>query len=185
MGLFRRSKKKQPEVEQQDPAELVEGKKVSILFVCMGNICRSPTAQGVFSRLVEEAGLSDVIGIDSAGTVSFHVGRPPDARAQRAASERGYNLSEYRARLVNARDCELFDYILVMDETNMLDVRSMIPQSCWNKLHMFLDFDPSGRKGREVPDPYSGGSDDFERVLNLVERAAVGLLEHIRKAHGL
>ena len=185
MGLFRRSKKKQAEMPKQDPAELVEGKKVSILFVCMGNICRSPTAQGVFSRLVEEAGLSDVIGIDSAGTVSFHVGSPPDARAQRAASERGYDLSDYRARLVEGRDCELFDYILVMDETNLLDVRGVVPQSCWHKIHMFLDFDPSGRKGREVPDPYSGGANDFERVLDLVERAAAGLLEHVRTTHNL
>ncbi len=185
MGLFRRSKQKKNIDTPTDPATLVEGKSVSILFVCMGNICRSPTAQGVFSRLVKEAGLDDKIGIDSAGTISYHVGRPPDSRAQNAAKERGYDLSEYRARLVDASDCGHFDYILVMDETNMLDVRSVLPKSCWGKLHLFLDFDPTGRKGREVPDPYSGGANDFERVLDLVERAAAGLLEHIRKTHEL
>ncbi|HFD86692.1 MAG TPA: low molecular weight phosphotyrosine protein phosphatase [Gammaproteobacteria bacterium] len=183
MALFRRSRKKV--VPEQDPADLVRGRKVSILFVCMGNICRSPTAQGVFTHLVKEQGLRDVIGIDSAGTVSYHVGRAPDSRAQKAAEGRGYDLSEFRARLVSAKDCELFDYILVMDETNLLDVRSVVPKSCWNKIHMFMDFDTSGRKGREVPDPYSGGANDFERVLDLVEKAASGLLEHIKVAHSL
>ncbi len=185
MGLFRRSKSKKNLDTPIDPATLVEGKTVSVLFVCMGNICRSPTAQGVFSRLVNEAGLEDKIGIDSAGTISYHVGRPPDSRAQTAAKERGYDLSEYRARLVEAIDCERFDYILVMDETNMLDVRSVVPKSCWGKLRLFLDFDPAGRKGREVPDPYSGGANDFERVLDLVEKAAAGLLDHMRKTHNL
>lgn len=185
MGLFRRSRKKKNLDVQTHPGEVVEGKAVSVLFVCMGNICRSPTAQGVFSRLVEEAGLDDKIGIDSAGTLSYHVGKPPDSRAQTAANERGYDLSNYRARLVEASDCERFDYILVMDETNMLDVRSVVPKSCWSKLHLLLDFDPAGRKGREVPDPYSGGANDFERVLDLVERAAAGLLDHMRKAHDL
>jgi protein-tyrosine phosphatase len=168
-----------------DPSELVKGKAVSVLFVCMGNICRSPTAQGVFSRLVEEAGLSDKIGIDSAGTLAYHVGKPPDPRAQNAANERGYDLSDFRARQVGGADCTLFDYILVMDETNMLDVSSVVPKSCWQKLHLFLDFDPAGRKGREVPDPYSGGANDFKRVLDLVEKAATGLLDHIRKTHDL
>lgn len=185
MGLFRRTKKKKYDVIKQDIDAIVDGKKVSILFVCMGNICRSPTAQGVFARLVKEAGFEEAIGIDSAGTISYHVGRPPDARAQEAAEARGYDLSEFRARLVEPKDCERFDYILVMDETNMLDVRSMLPKSCWDKLHMFLDFDTSGRKGREVPDPYSGGADDFQRVLDLVERAAAGLLSHVRNAHNL
>jgi protein-tyrosine phosphatase len=185
MGLFRRSRNKKNLDVPTDPSELVEGKAVSILFVCMGNICRSPTAQGVFARLVEEAGLTDQIGIDSAGTLSYHVGKPPDSRAQNAAKERGYDLSDFRARLVETKDCERFDYILVMDETNMLDVRSVVPKSCWHKLHLFLDFDSTGRKGREVPDPYSGGANDFERVLDLVERAAAGLLEQVRKTHDL
>jgi protein-tyrosine phosphatase len=183
MALFRRAKKKAE--PPPDPAELVAGRKVSVLFVCMGNICRSPTAQGVFMHLVREQGLEELIGIDSAGTVSYHVGRSPDSRAQKAAGSRGYDLSEFRARLVSPTDCELFDYIVVMDETNMLDVRSVVPKSCWEKIHLFMDFDQSGRKGREVPDPYSGGANDFERVLDLVEKAASGLLNHIKTAHSL
>ncbi len=157
-------------------------KEVSVLFVCMGNICRSPTAQGVFTQLVEVAGLTDKIAIDSAGTVPYHVGKAPDSRAQSAATERGYDLSDYRARLVTRADGENFDYIIVMDETNLLDVRSVLAKKDWPKLHMFLDFIP-GPPGREVPDPYSGGQEGFTHVLDLVEEASRGLLQHIQEEH--
>jgi len=160
-------------------------KEVSVLFVCMGNICRSPTAQGVFTQQVEAAGLTDKIAIDSAGTVPYHVGKAPDSRAQSAATERGYDLSDYRARLVTRADGENFDYLVVMDETNLLDVRSVLNKKDWQNLHMFLDFLPGSRPGREVPDPYSGGEEGFTLVLDLVEEASQGLLKHIQENHAL
>ncbi len=165
------------------PAE-VPLKDVSVLFVCMGNICRSPTAQGVFTQLVEAAGLTDKIAIDSAGTVPYHVGKAPDSRAQSAATERGYDLSDYRARLVTRADGENYDYVIVMDETNLLDVRSVLSKKDWQNLYMFLDFIP-GLPGREVPDPYSGGKEGFTHVLDLVEEASQGLLQHIQEKHRL
>jgi protein-tyrosine phosphatase len=176
LGKFlKKNKEKQVEVPRKD---------VSVLFVCMGNICRSPTAQGVFTQQVQAAGLEDAIAIDSAGTVPYHVGKAPDSRAQDAANQRGYDLSDLRARLVTRADGENFDYVLVMDETNLLDVRSVLAKSDWGKLHMFLDFLP-GPAGREVPDPYSGDKKNFTLVLDLVEEASAGLLKHIREAHTL
>ncbi len=163
----------------------VPSREVSVLFVCMGNICRSPTAQGVFTQQVKAAGLTDKIWIDSAGTVPYHVGKAPDSRAQSAATERGYDLSDYRARLVTRADGENYDYIIVMDETNLLDVRSVLTKKDWQNLHMFLDFLPGGPPGREVPDPYSGGEEGFTLVLDLVEEASQGLLKHIQESHQL
>ncbi|MGF1644811.1 MAG: low molecular weight protein-tyrosine-phosphatase [Thiotrichales bacterium] len=156
---------------------------VKVLFVCMGNICRSPTAQGVFAHRVREEGLEHAIEIDSAGTHAYHVGQPPDKRSLVAASKRGYDLSELRARRVGAKDCEHYDYILVMDEMNLLDVRSKCARAAWPKVRLFLEFAGPSHQGREVPDPYSGGHSDFERVLDLVEIAAKGLLKHIRDTH--
>ena len=158
--------------------------KVSVLFVCMANICRSPTSQGVFAKLIEANDLTDEIEIDSAGTISQYAGKPPDHRAQAAAEERGYDLSAFRSRLVESGDCEGFDYIIVMDETNLLDVRSVCPKSCWHRIHMFMDFVP-GHAGQDVPDPFSGDSEDFDRVLDLAEQASEGLLAHIRKTHSI
>ncbi len=182
MALFKSRKKKKPTAGYTPD---LDGCQVKVLFVCMGNICRSPTAQGVFQRLIDEAGLTQSICLDSAGTISYHVGRPPDERAQQAASERGYDLSAYRARQVSSVDAARFDYIVVMDETNLLDVRSQFPKESWSKVQLLMDYAPGGRKGQEVPDPYAGGADDFERVLDLVEKAAQGLLERIRQAHQL
>ncbi|MGV6815663.1 MAG: low molecular weight protein-tyrosine-phosphatase [Thiotrichales bacterium] len=181
MAFF--GKKKKSAAAGYEPQ--LDGCKVKVLFVCMGNICRSPTAQGVFQRLIAEKGLDDTICIDSAGTISYHVGRPPDERAQQAATERGYDLSEYRARRVTAEDAERFDYIVVMDETNMMDVRSEFPKDAWPRVKLFLDYSPGGRRGQEVPDPYSGGSADFELVLDLVEKAADGLLRQIGRDFNL
>ena len=159
-------------------------KNVSVLFVCMGNICRSPTAQGVFTQQVIAAGLEDAIAIDSAGTIPHHVGKSPDGRAQSAASERGYDLSSFRARLVTREDGRNYDYVVVMDEMNLLDVRSVLSKKDWRKMHMFLDFLP-GPAGREVPDPYSGGKNDFKLVLDMVEEASQGLLADIQGRYNL
>ncbi|MGF1547182.1 MAG: low molecular weight protein-tyrosine-phosphatase [Thiotrichales bacterium] len=161
----------------------VEIMTVKVLFVCMGNICRSPTAHGVFAHRVREHGLDHLIEIDSAGTHAYHVGEPPDDRSQVAAARRGYDLSDLKARRVGAKDCEHYDYILVMDEMNLLDVRSKCPRSCWPRVRLFMDFAGPSHQGKEVPDPYSGSKSDFERVLDLVEIAAKGLLQHIRETH--
>ncbi len=151
-----------------------------VLFVCMGNICRSPTAEGVFRHVVERAGLADAIHIDSAGTHDYHIGNPPDARSQAAAARRGYDLSGLRARQVSDSDFAAFDVVIAMDEHN----RSLLLQQCppehRAKVRLFLDF-AEGKVPAEVPDPYYGGPQGFEQVLDLVENAARGLLRKITK----
>lgn len=152
---------------------------VKVLFVCMGNICRSPTAHGVFRNIVAEAGLADRIEVDSAGTHAYHVGEPPDARAMSTARKRGIDLSDLRARSASRSDFEKFDYVLAMDSENLEVLRRLCPRGQERKLRLFLDFAPDlGR--REVPDPYYGGPMGFERVFDMVEEAARGLLEEIR-----
>ncbi len=156
--------------------------KVRVLFVCMGNICRSPTAHGVFRSLVEKQGLSMLVDIDSAGTHAYHVGSAPDKRAQATAVRRGIDLSDIVARRVETEDFELFDYVLAMDQDNFMALSEMCPDERIDRIHMFLDFAPQMRT-REVPDPYYGGASGFERVFDLVEAAAQGLLEEIRQRH--
>lgn len=151
-----------------------------VLFVCMGNICRSPTAEGVFRHLVGQQGLAAKIIIDSAGTHDYHIGDPPDARSQAAAARRGYDLSGLRARQVARDDFTTFDYILAMDEANLGLLRRQCPQDYRDRLKLFLEFADDGAL-REVPDPYYGGAQGFERVLDLVEQAARGLLREIIK----
>ena len=153
---------------------------VKVLFVCMGNICRSPTAQGVFERVVRKAGLVEEIHVDSAGTHAYHVGEPPDRRAQLAASQRGYDLAAQRARRLNAQDFEHYDYVLVMDEANLEDATRVCPEDHRHKLSLFMHYAPHMGE-REVPDPYYGGDSGFERVLDLVEAASEGLLADIGK----
>ena len=156
--------------------------KVRVLFVCMGNICRSPTAHGVFRSLVEKEGLSRLVDIDSAGTHAYHVGSVPDKRAQATAVRRGVDLSDIVARRVETEDFDLFDYVLAMDQDNFLALSEICPDEHVGKIQMFLDFAPQMRT-REVPDPYYGGPSGFERVFDLVEAAAQGLLEEIRQRH--
>lgn len=155
---------------------------VSVLFVCMGNICRSPTAHGVFRSLVEREGLTHLISIDSAGTHAYHVGNPPDRRAQATASARGIDLSDLVARRVEVVDFDRFDYLLAMDQDNFLALSEICPAPQREKIHLFMDFAPHMRT-REVPDPYYGGPAGFERVFDLVEAAAAGLLQDIRRRH--
>lgn len=155
---------------------------VKILFVCMGNICRSPTAHGVFRTLIEKEGLSESISIDSAGTHAYHVGNPPDKRAQETARRRGIDLSDLTARRVSEDDFEVFDYVVAMDQDNYMSLSEICPERHVDKIHMFMDFAPEMRT-REVPDPYYGGGSGFERVFDLVEAAAAGLLLEIRKHH--
>lgn len=156
---------------------------IKVLFVCMGNICRSPTAEGVFRHIVTQAGLNDKIHIDSAGTHAYHIGEQPDTRAQAAARQRGIDLSTQRARKVKDSDFDQFDYVLAMDSSNHSDLVYAAGRAVDN-LHMFLSFAEKFSE-RDVPDPYYGGSQGFEHVLDLVEDASSGLLNHIRAHHNL
>ncbi len=158
--------------------------QIAVLFVCMGNICRSPTAQGVFRALVEREGLDQRILTDSAGTLAYHVGEPPDRRARETATKRGIDLSDLRARKAVAQDFERFDYLLAMDRDNYRELMAICPPGYEDRLHLFMDFAPH-RPEEEVPDPYYGGPDGFEHVYELVEAAALGLLADIRGRHGL
>lgn len=155
---------------------------VNVLFVCLGNICRSPTAEGVFRRMIEQAGLQASVRIDSAGVAPWQVGRPPDPRAVAAARRRGIELSSLRARQVTASDFETFDYLIAMDRENLADLRAASPPHRADRLHLLLAFTAAGA-GSDVPDPFYGGADGFEAVFDLIEDGARGLFEHIRDRH--
>ena len=145
-------------------------RRISVLVVCTGNICRSPTAEGVLRHLAAKRGLSDQIHVASAGTHDYHVGEPPDARTLKHGAKRGYDFSSQRAAQVKKQDFEEFDYILAMDRTHLRILRSMQPPGSRAQLGLFLE--ASGRwKGEDVPDPYYGGVEGFERVLDMVEEA--------------
>jgi protein-tyrosine phosphatase len=150
-----------------------------ILFVCMGNICRSPTAEGVFRAQVAAAGLSERIVTDSAGTHGYHIGEPPDPRSIKAAAARGIDISDLRARMVRADDFQRFDLVLAMDKQNQQALADLCPAGTSDRLRMFMEFAPEAGR-REVPDPYYGGSDGFSHVLDLCDAAARGLLKHLR-----
>ena len=155
--------------------------KIKVLFVCMGNICRSPTAEGVFVKLIKEQDLEDYFVIDSAGTHAYHIGEPPDLRAQHAALERDVKLNHLRARKVIMADFEDFDFLLAMDADNYAVLMEASPEEYKDKISYFLDFAPH-LDTREVPDPYYGGKYGFERVLDLIEVASEGFLSNLQKA---
>ncbi len=150
-----------------------------ILFVCLGNICRSPTAESVF-RAVSARELPELtLSVDSAGTAGYHVGEPPDRRTREAAARRGYDLSSLRARVVEPRDFETFDLILAMDHQNLHTLERRAPAAAQDRMGLFLDYAPDAGT-REVPDPYYGGENGFEHVLDLIEAASRGLCEALR-----
>lgn len=155
--------------------------KIKVLFVCMGNICRSPTAEGVFTKLVKDHNLGTRFVIDSAGTHAYHVGNVPDLRAQAAALDRGFDLSNLRARKVNQEDFEAFDFLLAMDDENYSILIGDCPEQYKTKVKYFLDYAPHLNE-RQVPDPYYGGKYGFERVLDMVEEASVGFLKALRES---
>ena len=157
-------------------------RKIGILFVCLGNICRSPTAHGVFRSLLQESGLAEQVRVDSAGTGGWHAGESPDPRTLAAAALRGYDFSDLRARRVRAADFREFGYILAMDRSNLGDLRQMRPQGACTEPGLFLRYGQCAAP-LEVPDPYSGGERGFEEVLDLVERGAAGLLARLRRQH--
>jgi len=147
---------------------------MKILFVCTGNICRSPTAAGVFAHFVRQAGLEDRITVESAGTHDYHVGSAPDRRSQQHAARRGYDLSALRARQVRRRDFEEFDLVVAMDRGHLDILRDNCPPQHQGKLRMLIN-------GRDVPDPYYGGPDGFDEVLDLIEAACLALLSEVRE----
>ncbi len=155
---------------------------INVLMVCLGNICRSPTAQGVFETMVDNNALAHQIHVDSAGTSSWHINEPPDRRSQSAALKRGYDLSHQRGRQVTVRDFERYDYILAMDEDNLTDLKRLCPKDYKGHLGLFLAFNQQAEY-EEVPDPYHGGGQGFELVLDLIEGASEGLLAHIQRTY--
>jgi protein-tyrosine phosphatase len=153
-------------------------RKIAVLVVCTGNICRSPTAEGVLRHLVLQRGLADRVRVASAGTHDYHVGDAPDPRAVKHATRRGYDLTSQRAAQVRVQDFHDFDYILAMDRTHLRTLRALQPQGSKAKLGLFLE--ASGKwKGEDVPDPYYGGAADFEEVLDMVEEAGERWLDRI------
>ena len=155
---------------------------LKVLFVCMGNICRSPTAHGVFEQAVKVAGLADRIQVESAGTHAYHIGETPDPRSSQVAKRRGIDLAYIRAQKVDSADFEEFDYILAMDRDNYRNLEQACPPEHLPKVQLFLEYAPHLNE-IEVPDPYYGGAHGFERVLDMVEAASEGLLNHIQKRH--
>ncbi len=154
--------------------------RYSVLFVCMGNICRSPTAHGVFRHKLAAAGLADHIQVDSAGTHNYHPGSPPDERSARHAARRGYDLSDLRARQITEEDMARHDLILVMDWDNLALVQDVCPAAHQRKVRRLTEFCLQ-HDSPVVPDPYYGGATGFDQVLDLVEDACEGLLQHVRR----
>jgi protein-tyrosine phosphatase len=156
---------------------------VRVLFICSGNICRSPTAEGVLRKLIEEAGLAERIEVDSAGIGDWHVGDPADPRTVQAAARRGYDLTPLRARQLQRMDYEDFDLLVAMDRGHYEHLSQRRPDGGTGRIHLLLDFAPEAAPagGPDVPDPYYGGTADFEHALNLIERGAAGLLAALRR----
>lgn len=154
---------------------------MKVLFVCLGNICRSPTAEGMFRHLLSEAGLNATIDTDSAGTGSWHVGHPPDARAAAAAASRGIDISDLRARQFRAEDLCQFDYVIAMDRNNLADMQALAKGESDEAHPMMMSQFSQRYTGQDVPDPYYGGSDGFERVLDMLDDCCQGLLRELRR----
>ena len=155
-------------------------RRVRVLMVCTGNICRSPTAEGVLRRKLAQAGLADQVEVESAGTVEYHAGSPPDHRAQQSALRRGYDLSRQRARQLRASDFERFDLLLAMDTEHLDRLVDMCPGPLVDRIKLLMDYSLTRSRGTSVPDPYYGAPAGFERVLDMVEEACDGLLTDLR-----
>ncbi len=157
---------------------------VKVLFVCLGNICRSPTAEGVFTNMVQLSKLGDRIQADSAGTHAYHIGEAPDGRAQEAARNRGIELGKLKGRQALAKDITEFDYVLAMDHENVENLLRICPEGYESRINLFLSY-ANGLENEEVPDPYFGGSSGFDHVLDMIEEASTGLLNEIRGKYNI
>jgi len=153
---------------------------VRVLFVCLGNICRSPMATGLFRYMVERAGCQEWIEVASAGTHDYNVGQPPDARAVTVLARRGIDIGDLRGRQIMPHDIEAFDYVIAMDRENYANLLVICPQGLEHKIRLLMEYAPH-RPEREIPDPYFGGDSGFDRVLDMLEEAVAGLLEDIRR----
>ncbi|WP_174678768.1 low molecular weight protein-tyrosine-phosphatase [Kushneria konosiri] len=153
---------------------------IRVLFVCLGNICRSPMAEGLFRQMLQSRGLDSRIEVDSCGVGDYHAGEPPDPRAMREAHHRGADISELRGRVIRLNDFEQFDYILCMDEDNLQALRRMAPETRRAHVGLLMDFADEGT-GAEIGDPYFGSTDNFGRVADQIEAGCQGLLEHIER----
>ncbi len=156
---------------------------ISVLFVCLGNICRSPSCEGVFRKLALAHQIDVEIEIDSAGTGNYHIGHPPDARAIAAAARRDIDISDLRARQAHAQDMEIFDYVIAMDRMNHEDLMRLSPRHARSKIRLLMEF-AHNWPDDEVPDPYYGGKAGFDRVLDMIEDASEGLIADIRRRFG-
>lgn len=157
---------------------------IKVLFVCTGNICRSPTADGIFRKLVRDAGLESHIHVDSCGLSAYHVGELPDPRSRKMAQSRGIDLTDIRSRKIRPDDFQEFDYVLAMDDGHLQDMRRQAPDQYHDRIELFLDYHPT-MAGQSVPDPYYGGTNGFVTVFDMIEEASLNLLSQIRKKHGL
>jgi protein-tyrosine phosphatase len=175
--------KRKAATQLQDLEAEFEAADYRVLFVCMGNICRSPTAEGAFCRAIESKLADATVIVDSAGTHAYHVGSPPDPRSQRAALRRGIDISGLRARRIAPQDFSRFDMIVAMDPLNRAVLLDSCPAEQADRIHLFLEFAPEIER-EDVPDPYYGGANGFEYVLDLAEEAAAGLADYINDALG-
>jgi len=160
------------------------GRRIGVCFVCLGNICRSPTAEGIFLSLLDARGLSERVFVDSAGTSDWHAGEAPDARSLATARSRGIELPS-RARVFTLRDFDVFDYVLAMDHSNREELLALAPSAAaMDKVHLFRVFDPQAGEHAIVPDPYAGGPRGFDEVFDICYASALGFLEYLSKNHG-
>ncbi|WP_372747568.1 low molecular weight protein-tyrosine-phosphatase [Litorivivens sp.] len=157
---------------------------IGVLFVCLGNICRSPAAQGILEKKIEEAGLSEHIRVDSCGTAAFNVGKAPDTRSQEASLRAGYDISQQIARQICDDDYQHFDYIIAMDRINLTNVEAWAPKDFSGDIELFMNYCKHGGNA-QIPDPYYKEAEAFDAVISTLEKAAQGLLTHIREKHGL
>lgn len=157
--------------------------KIGVLFVCLGNICRSPSAQGIFQHQVDKAGLTDYFIIDSCGTAAFNVGKSPDKRAIDATRHYGYNIEDQIARQISKEDYNKFDYIIAMDRKNMMSLTAWQPAGYSGEIELLMKYHPDSLGNTQIPDPYHDSPDKFFPIIETIEKAAAGLLEHIRNKH--
>jgi protein-tyrosine phosphatase len=160
-------------------------KKIGVLFVCLGNICRSPSSQGIFQHFVDEAGFTKYFDIDSCGTAPFNVGKSPDPRTLEATKKFGYDISQQIARQVQDDDFTRFDYILIMDRKNEMTISGWTPENYTGVIKLLMEYHPNHSGNKQIPDPYNEGIEAFYPIIETIEKACKGLLEHIKVEHQL